>query len=338
MVDAGYAADVRFATTSCNCLGFLGSALGGGQARTMGLYGMSVDQLISMNVVTAWGALIAVDPSNDDLWWALKGAAPNFGIVTSATVKAYAVPQAQNVVWTGTIVFADDRLEEFISIINDLYLQPEMQIHFLFSSAANGSTSITAIPFYIGSTAEGRQAFKSILDIGYISDTTAELPYPQWNEVADPFCSRGGRKPGYGVSMNNLDPQEWRSVYEDFKGLIKRYPFARKSIILAENYPVNSTAVQNGAGSYPFRSVKTHAVALPWYANASFDSTANQWGEQVRSALRSTDGLQHNANYINFAHGDETLKDIYGESLPRLQALKKQYDPLNRFNQWFPIV
>lgn len=41
--------------------------------------------------------------------------------------------------------------------------------------------------------------------------------------------------------------------------------------------------------------------------------------------------------YINFAHGDETLEEIYGESLPRLQVLKKQYDPHNRFDQWFDL-
>jgi hypothetical protein len=43
-------------------------------------------------------------------------------------------------------------------------------------------------------------------------------------------------------------------------------------------------------------------------------------------------------SYINFAHGDEDLEDIYGESLPRLRELKKKWDPENRFNQWFPIV
>lgn len=42
--------------------------------------------------------------------------------------------------------------------------------------------------------------------------------------------------------------------------------------------------------------------------------------------------------YINFAHGDETQEEIYGESLPRLRHLKKHYDPQNRFNQYFPIT
>ena len=41
--------------------------------------------------------------------------------------------------------------------------------------------------------------------------------------------------------------------------------------------------------------------------------------------------------YVNFAHGDEPLDVVYGDSLPRLKTIKKKVDPLNRFNQWFNI-
>ena len=41
--------------------------------------------------------------------------------------------------------------------------------------------------------------------------------------------------------------------------------------------------------------------------------------------------------YINFAYGDEPLEEIYGESLPRLRELKREWDPEGAFNQWFPI-
>jgi hypothetical protein len=41
--------------------------------------------------------------------------------------------------------------------------------------------------------------------------------------------------------------------------------------------------------------------------------------------------------YINFAHGDESLEEIYGNSLPHLRELKRKWDPQNRLNQWFNI-
>jgi hypothetical protein len=47
--------------------------------------------------------------------------------------------------------------------------------------------------------------------------------------------------------------------------------------------------------------------------------------------------LADSRSYINFSHGDEDLAVIYGDSLPRLQTLKKKYDPQNRINQWFDL-
>ena len=61
-------------------------------------------------------------------------------------------------------------------------------------------------------------------------------------------------------------------------------------------------------------------------------------GAEIRDAWWATAGTPANSSYINFAHGDEALDVIYGDSLSRLQQLKGVYDPDNRFNQWFPLV
>ncbi|KAI9689211.1 MAG: hypothetical protein M1822_000949 [Bathelium mastoideum] len=337
MVHAAYRNHARFATATCNCVGFLGATLGGGLTRTAGLYGMGVDQLLSAEIVTAFGDVRYVDGGDIDLWWALKGAAPNIGIVTSAVVKAYPILDADNIAWQGLLTFSDDKLEALISAINDLYLEPRMQIDFMMASQPNGTTRIGAIPFFLGNTSAGRVAFTSILDIGPLADGTQEYPYNMWNAFGDYACVPAGRKPAYGVSLNNLDPPTWRTVYEDFKVFLATNPEATNSAIFAENYPINSSTIQNGAGSFPWRDVKTHVAIYPWYANTSLDAAANAWGSTTRTLLRSTDGVQGHANYVNFAHGDESLNDIYGPNLPRLQTLKRQYDPYNRLNQWFPI-
>ncbi|KAF2229869.1 Glucooligosaccharide oxidase [Viridothelium virens] len=335
--NAAYNNSARVAAATCSCIGFLGATLGGGLTRVAGLYGMGVDQLLSVDVVMASGDLMRVDSTNEDLFWAIKGAAPNFGIVTSATVKAYPVSSAENTAWQGLVTFADEDLDDFIDAINDLYLDPNMQIDIILSATANGSTSVNAVPFFVGNASAGKAAFQSIFDIGPISDTTGEVSYQNWGAFADYACEDGQRKPTYGISMSNLDPSTWRQVYEGFRAFVAANPDARNSSIIAENYPINSTAVQNGASSFPWRNVKTHVAAYPWYTDAELDSAANAWGLSVRKLLRSSDGLPEHANYVNFAHGDESLQDIYGTSLPRLQSLKKQYDPGNRFNQWFPI-
>ncbi|KAL8805831.1 MAG: hypothetical protein Q9182_001743 [Xanthomendoza sp. 2 TL-2023] len=344
MVTAAYDAGTRFANPTCTCLGFLGAMLGGGITRTMGLYGAGVDQILQVKMVTASGEIVKVSPgSRPDLWYAIRGAAPNFGIVTSAQVKAYPTPKAQNVAWEGAITYADDKLEALIQAIHDLDLKPEMEIDFLFATSGPplNTPTITAIPFYIGNASAAEKAFAPILAVGPISNEAKEVPYTHWGDFANPFCQKGMRKPAYGASLGRegLVPKTWRAVYEHFKQFVAANPEAAGTSVLAEYYPVQkAVAIGNATSSYPFRDVPIHVVAIPMYKDRSFDATANAWGVRFRDVLRSTDGLRENSTYINFAHGDEPLEEVYGESLGRLKTLKKRYDPLNRFNQWFPLA
>ncbi|KAI4243078.1 MAG: hypothetical protein L6R42_010847, partial [Xanthoria sp. 1 TBL-2021] len=284
MVLAAYNSGTRFSNPTCTCLGFLGAMLGGGITRSQGLYGQGVDQVLQLNVVTASGESRRVNPRlNPDLWYAMRGAAPNFGIVTSALVKAYPTPKDQNIAWEGAITFADDKLEPLIKAIHDLDLQPEMEIDFLFATSGPplNTPAITAIPFFLGNASAARVAFAPIFAVGPLSDETAEVPYDHWGDFANSFCQKGMRKPAYGASLarEGLNPVTWRAVYEEFKTFVARYPEAAGSSILAEYYPVQkAVAIGDATSSYPFRDVPIHVVTIPLYENSSFDVTANAWG------------------------------------------------------------
>ncbi|KAL9593409.1 MAG: hypothetical protein Q9219_007565 [cf. Caloplaca sp. 3 TL-2023] len=337
MIIAAYNNDTRFANPTCTCLGFLGYALGGGINREMGLYGMGVDQLISAKAVTASGESLLVDDLNHpDLWYAIRGAAPNFAIVTSAVVKAYPTLKANNIAWEGSLTFPDEKLEVLMQTIQDLDLEPEMEIDFLFSSQG-----ISAIPFYLGNTTAAKQAFAPILKLGPSSNTATEVPYSHWGDFANTFCMKGGRKPAYGASISRqgLNPKTWRLIYEEFKNFTTTYPQAVNSSILAEYYPVQKAiSLGSAISSYPFRDIPIHVVTIPQYSDSSLDVVANAFGARTRDLMYSTDGLRRNSTYINFAHGDELLATVYGDDLTRLQTLKKRFDPQNRFDQWFPLT
>ena len=75
-------------TGCCECVSYLGPALGGGHGWFQGRYGLIADQFLSMNVVLANGDLKTID-SKSDLWWGMQGAGHNFGVVTSVTSKVY---------------------------------------------------------------------------------------------------------------------------------------------------------------------------------------------------------------------------------------------------------
>jgi FAD/FMN-containing dehydrogenase len=113
-------------TGTCECVSVLGPALGGGHGWLQGHHGLVADQFVSMNVVLANGSLVAID-ENSDLWWAMKGAGHNFGIVTSLTSKIYDVEHTD---WAiETIYFSGDDVEAVYEAANDVLLkngtQPE---------------------------------------------------------------------------------------------------------------------------------------------------------------------------------------------------------------------
>ena len=208
VIAAAYANDAQVPTGNCNCVGTLGAILGGGFGRLMGLYGLGVDNLLSVNLVTSSGVAIRVEPSNADLWWALRGAGPNFGIVTSATMKSYPVDRAENGAWTGSLVFTEDKVEALVQAINDLDLQPPMAIFLYFapSGPPNYKPAVIALPCYVGSVTNGKAAFSSIYAVGPVADTTSFTPYNELNAGGNVFCVKGERRPSYGAGLAKMDP------------------------------------------------------------------------------------------------------------------------------------
>ncbi len=106
-------------TGTCECVSYLGPALGGGHGWLQGHHGLIADQFESMNVVLANGDLKTID-AKSDLWWAMQGAGHNFGIVTSVTSKIYDI---ENTDWAiETIILSGDQVEAIYKAANDVFI------------------------------------------------------------------------------------------------------------------------------------------------------------------------------------------------------------------------
>lgn len=158
-IEAAYASNAQLTTGNCNCVGTLGAILGGGYGNLMGLNGFGVDTLISLNYANADGELRKVTPADRELWWALRGAGPNFGIITSAVVRSKYVPQANNTAWLGSIIYSEDKLERVVSAIDEITLEPEMNV-FLYFAVSESKPVILITPSI---TAMRQQRGRSLL-------------------------------------------------------------------------------------------------------------------------------------------------------------------------------
>lgn len=97
----------------------LGPGLGGGFGRYQGYFGLVTDNIIDMNVVLADGSITTVSSTvKPDLYWAMRGAGHNFGIVTHFTYRIHDAPVTN---WyVETMVFTQDKLEQFFELSNKI--------------------------------------------------------------------------------------------------------------------------------------------------------------------------------------------------------------------------
>jgi FAD/FMN-containing dehydrogenase len=363
LIERAYAHGVLIPTGTCNSVGVAGALLGGGVGCLMGQYGFMLDNVVSFNVVLPSGEFVTVTPDTADLWWALRGAGPNFGAVTSFVMKSYPVNSSRLDAWMGPLIFTESQLEQLIQAMNDLTLEAEMAMTLTFLNSSGPSPLILLAVFYHGTASQGKTAFAPIYAIGPVVDKTMMVPFTQWNAALDPSCAKGGNKPAFGAGLANLRPETWRAVYNEYKNFVSR-PEGQKSVIILNAYSTAKTRTfPDSVSSYPFRStIRFNAQASLAWTNSTFGSTALAFGSTCRDLWRLTSGLDRSSTYddtfsyllsshscssnaiwltvnryINNALGDESLRTVYGDSLERLQTLKNKYDPYRRFNYWFPL-
>lgn len=135
------------ATGSCDCVGMMGPGLGGGHGRHEGLYGLISDNLLNLNVVLANGSAIRVnETSHADLFWGMKGAGHNFGIVTSFELKIH--PREVDVWHYHNYIWTEDKLEQLFEEANKLHADGNTPVNMALNVATfvlNQSISETEV-------------------------------------------------------------------------------------------------------------------------------------------------------------------------------------------------
>jgi FAD/FMN-containing dehydrogenase len=134
-IDAAHAASAHIVTGVCNTVGVISALLGGGMGNLISLYGLGVDQILSARLVTAKGEVVVVsEEENQDLFWGIRGAGHNFGIVSELKVKAYEQENG-GVHWTGTIGFVGTKemLTRVTTTIKEMGIGKDMGVFMIWA-------------------------------------------------------------------------------------------------------------------------------------------------------------------------------------------------------------
>lgn len=142
------------ASGSCACVGLMGAGLGGGLGRYQGFYGLIQDNIVDADLVLANGQTITVsDTSHSDLFWGLRGAGHNYGIVTRFTLKIYDSPV--NDWYFAQFVFTQDKLEAMVQQVNKMMnngtQRKELMNYFIYAwNPAISTTDVGSPPNHLG--------------------------------------------------------------------------------------------------------------------------------------------------------------------------------------------
>ncbi|KAF8060168.1 hypothetical protein FPV67DRAFT_1453295 [Lyophyllum atratum] len=332
-----------------NHTGVGGLTLGGGYGWLSSQHGMVVDNLVQATVVTADGSILtANDYVHSDLFFGIRGGGSNFGVVTEFV---YRLHRQRPTVYAGMLAFPPSVLEKLIEVTGTWWEnagQKEAMIQVL-GPGPDGNPALVMIVFFNGSEAEGRANFKAFLDLGPVVDQTKEVPYEELNGLQNFFTYHGQGVYMKGVAQKKPDyPSAAKAIEKaislstpDFKASIiyEYFPLAKIS-----SMPKDLTA---------FRRDPTPGVLLSCVWKEDLKGYTERARGVVHELARIVTGAHpemtetEGLGYSNYDHeavtGEkETVPDkarlVFAENYPRLQGIKKRYDPQNVFNKWFPIT
>ncbi|MDQ3449829.1 MAG: FAD-dependent oxidoreductase [Actinomycetota bacterium] len=308
--------------------GIAGLTLGGGIGWLMGRYGLTVDNLISAEVVTAaGGVLTASDDEHADLFWALRGGGGNFGVVTSFEYSAHPVRE----VLAGPVLYplADARAaltfhREFTATAPDELTVGAALIH---APDGSGTKVVALVPCHCGQPATADDDVRPLRGHGTpMIDLVAPMPYPMVNTLLDPMFPKGALNYWKSGFLPELSDEAIDMLVEAYG----RVPSTMTGIFLDHIHGA-ATRVDSDATAFPHRQEAFSVLILGQWADRSDTDATISW---VRETFELLQPHLSDARYTNFLAADDTgaARQGYGNNYKRLAEIKHTYDPDNLFH------
>ncbi|KAL6232763.1 hypothetical protein BDW75DRAFT_232543 [Aspergillus navahoensis] len=327
----------------CECVSYLGPALGGGYGVYQGVYGMASDQFVSLRIATADGEIITVseDEGDEDLWWAVRGAGHNFGIVTSVTSKIYDAPEGGKWAYE-KLLFTGNQSEALFEAFNNLAnIQPPGFM--VWSYLLRIPELNPAEPVYIANfmreavdeiEPELIDPFRELSQIPALAKTVGlYTDIPTWINTAvnSRGCAAEANKARFPISFPRYDPQAQKEMFDAFaNGTAEGSPF-NTSMVLIEQYSSQGVkAHPENSSAYPHRFDDLLVSPVIAYLSDTDEEekAAVEFGDLLRDILLKTSENPDELHaYVNYASGDEGPRAWYGYEPWRLEKLQKVPPP-----------
>ena len=315
--------------------GVAGLTLGGGFGWLSRKYGMTVDNLLAVEMVMADGRQLRASASeNDDLFWGVRGGGGNFGIVTSFEFKLHPVgPQ----VLSGLIVFPFDAgksvLAQFARFTEAM--PDELNVWMVTRKApplpflpadVHGKEIVVLAVCYAGDPAEGERLIAPLRGFGKVlGEHIGVQPYQAWQQAFDPLLTKGARNYWKSHNFSRLSDGAIDTILE----YAAQLPSPQCEIFIG-TIGGQTTRVAPDAMAYSSRDARYVMNVHGRWESAAEDERCIAW---AREFFTKSQPFASGGAYINFLTQEEAdrIAFAYGPAFKRLVDLKKKYDPTNFF-------
>ena len=313
--------------------GIAGLTLGGGFGWLTRKYGMTVDNLLSVDLVTVEGeSITASADENPDLFWAVRGGGGNFGVITQFE---YALHPFGPDVFAGLIVYPLEQAQQVLSRYREFTntAPEELSVWSVLRQApplpflpedAHGKEVVILAFMYAGDPAEGEQHTSALNGFGEpYGENVGVMPYLDWQQGFDPLLTPGARN--YWKSHNFAElTDDALEIMIDYTGSL---PSPQCEIFIA-HIAGAANRVAADAMAYGARDTRyVLNVHARWDA-ATDDDTCVSWSREFFEATKPYASAGAYVNFMTAEEGDR-VASAYGPNYDRLVEIKRKYDPDN---------
>ena len=316
--------------------GISGLTLGGGFGWLTRKYGMTVDNLVSAEVVTADGnKLRASESEHPDLFWAIRGGGGNFGVITEFEFELHPVGPE---ILAGLIVFPFSQAKQVLTKYRKFVesIPEELNLWVVLRQApplpflpinVHGKEVVVMPVFYGGDIAEGEKLIKPLRSFGdAYGEHIGAQPYVEWQQAFDPLLTPGARNYWKTHNLTELSDR----ALDKFIEFADKLPTSQCDIFIALISGAPNRIPPN-AMAYFHRDAKFVLSVHARWDDAEQDEMCIAWAREFFQASAPYASAGAYVNFMTEEEGDRVAV-VYGSNYERLVQLKNQYDPKNIFH------
>ena len=306
-----------------------GLALGGGVGWLVRKYGMTCDNIVSAEVVTADGRIVTASADeNPDLFWGLRGGGGNFGVVTTFEFRAHPVT---NVVG-GMIIHPRAAARDVYRFYRDFTKTApiELTAYCACLSTPDGEPVTAILACYCGDAADADSTLAPLRGFGTpIADTLAEIPRIEMQTMFDAGFPYGNRNYWKSSFLDELSDDAIDVIVEHANRI--RSPLS--AVMIEYYYGGPSSTIGETETAFAHRGAQFDLGIIGQWQDAEEDALHMGW---ARDAYDAMEPYSNGRIYTNLMGGDQMteatqLRAAFGQNYERLVALKRKYDPTNFF-------